>query len=279
MGDPEGPARPVDAPAPPATLTPHAAAPADARWTDTVAALERGDAAEARRLAADAFGGGEGTAAAWRAQVRDVASWPDAWLIAATRRDPPDEAALDALVGRYWKPLVGRCELLALDRQRAGDLAQETWYRVLRARRALEPNGNFPGYLMTIATNLWRDWNRAARRAGPMADDRVASIDAALPADDGDTLILADVLPDLDALHADEQAALRMDVDRALERLGPRSRDVLTARFLGGESCAEIGRRYGRTEQTASAWVRQAVREMKLYLGESPRVQPPEPGR
>ena len=75
----------------------------------------------------------------------------------------------------------------------------------------------------------------------------------------------------LAALRAQEQTILALDIDRALERLTPRLRDVLVARFLTGESCAEIGRRYGRTEQTISSWVREAIREMKLQLEEPDR--------
>jgi RNA polymerase sigma-70 factor (ECF subfamily) len=200
------------------------------------------------------------------AQSSDVATRPDAWLIAAVRRDPPDEQALDALVERYWKPLFGRCQMLTLNHERAGDLAQEAWCRLLRARHSLKPEGNFAAYLMTVATNLWRDSHRSARRAGPLADHRMASLDADLPGDDGGTTVLVDVLPDLNALDAGEQALLRLDIDRALAQLTPLLRDVLVARFLAGESCAEIGRRYGRTEQTISGWVREAIREMRLQL-------------
>ena len=60
----------------------------------------------------------------------------------------------------------------------------------------------------------------------------------------------------------------RVDLDRALASLTPHLRDVLVARFLDGESSADIGRRYGRTEQTVTAWLRQAIRDMRLQLGE-----------
>jgi RNA polymerase sigma-70 factor (ECF subfamily) len=203
----------------------------------------------------------------WK-RLRDVSQWPDAWLIAAVRRDPPDETILDELVERYWKPLFGRCQMLTLNQQTAGDLAQEAWCRVLRARRSLKPDGNFPAYLATIATNLWRDSQRSARRAGPMAEHRMASLDAPMSGDDGESVGLAEVLPDLNALQAEEQTRLKLDIDQALERLSPLLREVLVARFLTGESAAEIGRRYGRTEQTISAWVREAIREMKLHLAE-----------
>jgi RNA polymerase sigma factor (sigma-70 family) len=196
----------------------------------------------------------------------DVAAWPDPWLIAAVRRDPPDEAALDALADRYWRPLFGRCRLVTLNQEKASDLAQEAWCRVLRARHRLDPEGNFPAYLAATAMNIWRDWHRSARRAGPMADHRLASLDAAPPGAEGRRLPLAEAVPDLASLDAEERNALKLDIDEALGRLSPRSREVLVARFLAGESCADIGRRHGRTEQTISSWVRQALEEMRQHL-------------
>lgn len=209
------------------------------------------------------------SAAAGLVEVTKIAAWPDGRLIAAVRQDPPDEQALDALVARYWKPLFGRCQMLTLNHERARDLAQETWGRLLRARHSLRPDGNFPAYLATVATNLWRDSNRSSRRAGPLADHRMTSLDAELTGDDGGTVALADVLPDLNALQGDEQVRLKLDIDHALGQLTPLLREVLVARFLTGESCAEIGLRHGRTEQTVSAWVREGIREMKLQLEES----------
>jgi RNA polymerase sigma factor (sigma-70 family) len=100
----------------------------------------------------------------------------------------------------------------------------------------------------------------------------MASLDAAFPTEDGDSAMLADTLPDLNALRAEEQKMLALDIDQALEQLKPLLRDVLVSRLLSGESCAEIGRRYDRTEQTISAWVRQAVRELKRHLEEAGHV-------
>ena len=194
--------------------------------------------------------------------------WPDAWLINAVRRDPPDEASLDVLVTRYWKALFARCQILALDRDAANDLAQEAWLRVLRARTTLQPDGNFRAYIITVATNLWRDGNRTARRAGPMADSRLESLDAVDP-DHGQPMALVDVVPDASTMSMDDQVLLKMDIDAALQRLSPDLRDVLVSRYVVGESAAEIGRRYDRTEQTISNWIREAAREMKVYLGES----------
>ena len=99
-----------------------------------------------------------------------------------------------------------------------------------------------------------------------MAEQRLESLDAEHANDDGETVALVDRIADLKALPPEEQTLLAMDIDYALERLTPQLREVLVARFIAGESCAEIGQRYGRTEQSISGWVRQALREMKLHL-------------
>jgi DNA-directed RNA polymerase specialized sigma24 family protein len=101
-----------------------------------------------------------------------------------------------------------------------------------------------------------------------MADSRLASLDATDPGY-GESVALVDVVPDASTLSLDEQVLLKMDIDTALLRLDPQLRDVLVSRFVSGESAAEIGHRYDRTEQTISSWIRQAVREMRIHLGES----------
>jgi RNA polymerase sigma-70 factor (ECF subfamily) len=209
----------------------------------------------------------------------DTAAWPDAWLIEAVRNEPLDERALDALARRHWRPLFARCRMLALNDDDAGDLAQSAWVRVLRARRSLDPQGNFPAYLSTIATNLWRDGHRSARRAGPMADRAMSSLDAP-PAMFGGSSVAAvgDLLPDPHALPAEEQTLLALELDDAVARLTPRSREMLISRYLNGEPAAAIARRHGRTEQSITSWVRQALDEVRVHLGTSRRVAAGENG-
>ena len=221
------------------------------------------------------IGGSVNTDAEDEPHLQDVSLWSDAALITAVRRDPPDESALDTLVERYWGFLFSRCRMLTVDTQKATDLAQDAWHRVLRARHSLKPDGNFPAYLITIATNLWRDSHRSARRAGPLAQHRIASLDAPLAPDGEETIVLSDVLPDLNSLHANDQQLLAMDIDHALQQLTPHLRQVLVSRYIVGESAAEIGRRFNRTEQTVSGWLREAIRIMKQALEEPAQLAGP----
>ena len=201
-------------------------------------------------------------------ELQDVSLWPDAQLIASVRCEPPDEAALDVLISRYWGMVFARCQMLTQNYDKALDLAQATWCRMLRARQALRPDGHFSAYLVTIATNLFRDCYRASRRAGPMADYRLESLDASQSNDDGESVALVDIVVDLKSLEVQDQTLLAIDIDMALEQLTPHLREVVVARFIDGDSCAEIGRRHGRTEQTVSGWVREALRQIKTHLEE-----------
>jgi RNA polymerase sigma factor (sigma-70 family) len=229
--------------------------------------LNCGEVFEARKLLEEALRASPSitTSDEWD-RFRDASAWPDSWLIAAVRRDPPDEAALDALADRHWKTLFGRCYLMTLDREKANDLAQHAWARILRARQRLLPGGNFPAYLTTAATNIWRDAHRSTQRAGPLAYKKLASLDESLSTNDEDSIVLSDILPDLRSLETEQQTLLKVDLDRALEQLTPHVRDILLSRFITGESSAEIAVRFKRTEQTVSGWVREGIRQMKLYL-------------
>jgi RNA polymerase sigma factor (sigma-70 family) len=233
-----------------------------ARWS-----LECGDADIARQLV-DKFAARHGTSSAYSdyEQLRDIGAWPDRWLVAAIRSAPPDKLALDELAHRHWKMLFGRCQLLTLNREKAADLAQDAWCRVLRGHRALKPGGNFPAYIAAIATNLWRDNHRYDKRAGALGEHRVTSLDLDLPSDSGPKISLSDVIPDLASLEGQERQSMKQDIDYALGQLDPLLREILIARYIEGESCAEIGQRHRRTEQTISGWVRRGIQQMKIQL-------------
>jgi RNA polymerase sigma factor (sigma-70 family) len=210
-------------------------------------------------------------------RICDHSHWPDARLVAAVREDKPDPKALNVLAIRFGRELLRRCMRLTGNWHKASDLAQETWYRLLRGRQALRPDGNFRAYLITVATNIWRDEYRAARRAGAMADFRLVSLDAGVgdslspmesPAapGSGQRVALAESVPDSSDVENRAQRLVVEELHHVLACLSPLHREVLQARFFRGESCAMIGRRYGRTEQSISGWVREALAQARGHL-------------
>jgi RNA polymerase sigma-70 factor (ECF subfamily) len=230
-------------------------------------ALDGGDPSIARRIARQACDGSaiSSTHAEW-AQLNDITKWSDAWLIAAVRQVTPDKESLDELARRHWQKLFGRCYLLTVNRENAMDLAQEAWFRVLKYRQALKPSGNFPAYIAMVATSLWRDRYRRNQRLGVLGETSILSLDAEWSGEAGETHALWEIVPDLASLEIEQELKLEQDVDSALAALPPILRAVLIARFIDGESCATIGQRFRRTEQSISGWIRRGIREMRTRL-------------
>lgn len=192
----------------------------------------------------------------------DPSSWGDPQLLAAVSNTASDSVALDILVRRHARALERRCRIITGDRDRAADLAQETWSRMLRTRAMLSADGSFGAYLAKIALNLWRDERRAERHARQLSEQRLLSGEASTG--DEDALTIWDTIsgPSL----TDETMLLRLDLVHALARLPARLRAVVIARYVRGESAAAIGRQYGRTEQTITTWLREATARMQVDL-------------
>lgn len=192
----------------------------------------------------------------------DLSSWADPELLGAVCDTAGNSAALDTLVRRHARALERRCRIITGDRDHAADLAQETWSRMLRTRATVSADGSFRAYLAKIALNLWRDERKALRHARELSEQRLLSRNADIG--DDDTLTIWDMMagPSL----TDESLLLRLDLGSALARLPARLRAVVVARHVRGESAADIGRRYGRTEQTITTWLREATARMQLDL-------------
>jgi len=190
----------------------------------------------------------------------------DAMLVETICSDPMDVVALDGLVRRHGAELLQRCRCLTGNREAAHDLLQETWCRVLVARHRLDPDRGVAGYLVMTAKNLWRDWNRTSRRGHGESVRREQSLDATWSATEQSGCALADVLPDPQTLDCEEHIHRGMDLARGLAALPPRLREVIIARFHRGETAAHIARRYGRTQQTVTSWLRQGIRELRQMV-------------
>ena len=197
-----------------------------------------------------------------RTPNEDLTSLSDAELLVAAREAEEDSGSLDMLVRRHSRALERRCLMLTSDRERAADLAQETWTRMLAVRATVRPEGSFGAFLATIAVNLWRDKCRVDRRVRELSEPRPLSIDPSDHADDSYSLeetISVSEFPE-------ERLLLQVDLALALARLPARLRTVVLARYVVGESASEIGERFGRTEQTITAWLREAMTQLKHDL-------------
>lgn len=157
-----------------------------------------------------------------------------------------DEAAWRALYDQSYAGLhayaLWRCGGL---RDRAEDAVQETWLHAVRRLKDFDPErASFAGWLRGIAANLLRNRFRrdAVRRTLPLDGESVAP---------------------------DHRAAAER-VAAALSALPPRCEMVLRAKYLDGQSMAEIAAATGETIKAVESLLsraRQAFRDAYLEPG------------
>jgi RNA polymerase sigma-70 factor (ECF subfamily) len=136
-----------------------------------------------------------------------------------------DEDTFRAFYDRTARQLWAYLIRITGDRQSADDLLQESYYRLLRARVALEDETHRRHYLFKIATNLARDGHRR-RAAAP-------------------EIIGGAVDEDLRDGGSPARIEARLDFRRAFSRLKRRERELLWLAYAQGSSHAEIGAALG----------------------------------
>ncbi|MEP6689580.1 MAG: sigma-70 family RNA polymerase sigma factor [Gemmatimonadaceae bacterium] len=185
-----------------------------------------------------------------RADALDAAATDDLALVERLRRG--DEGALDVLLLRFWAPLVAYAERLADTRDAAEDIAQRAFYRVWERRAEWRPTGSLRGLLYRVAHNLAVSERRAGQaheRAARVHVDRIAQVRT--------------------PLEAVEEAQLRARLERAIQALPTRRRQVFVLRCLHDLSYKEIAVVMGTSTQTVANQLSHALTTLRLSLGDA----------
>jgi RNA polymerase sigma-70 factor (ECF subfamily) len=130
---------------------------------------------------------------------------------------PIDRRAVDQLVVEHLPAALRFALRLARDEHAAEDIVQEALVRVLRQWRTYRGEASFRTWLLSIVVNVDRDRRRRLRVVEPIADDELATTNAAPP----------------ELVAADE---LQTELQSAIDRLPERQREV--ALLTWGEDLA-----------------------------------------
>jgi RNA polymerase sigma factor (sigma-70 family) len=143
----------------------------------------------------------------------------------------------------------------------AEDLLQDVFYEVVEAYRLMEPVQRWSAWMFKVARNRIIDLFRT-RRLETSASDPVAV------SDEGEELMLEDVLPSPDAGPAEAyaRAVLLHELEEALDELPEEQRDVFIAHELEGTSFKEIAARTGVGVNTLLSRKRYAVLHLRRSL-------------
>jgi RNA polymerase sigma-70 factor (ECF subfamily) len=140
------------------------------------------------------------------------------------------------------------------DPRLADDLLQESYYRFLRAAGRFATEEHRRHYLFRIATNLVLDHRRRRRRAAPDAPLEIPHAGGAGSGQEGDA-----------------RAVSRIDLVRALQRLGPRQRALLWLAYAQGCSHEEIAARMGIKTASLKSLLHRARRKLATLLRQPSR--------
>jgi RNA polymerase sigma factor (sigma-70 family) len=146
------------------------------------------------------------------------------------------------------------------DTSEAEDIVQDVFYELLEAYRLMKPVEHVTAWLFQVARNRMIDLFRK-KRPDSLNEPVISS-------DDGDTLLLEDLLP---SAEASPEAAYARNVlldalEDAFEELPEAQRDVFIAHELTGLSFKEISAETGLSVNTLLSRKRYAVLHLRRNL-------------
>jgi RNA polymerase sigma factor (sigma-70 family) len=143
----------------------------------------------------------------------------------------------------------------------AEDILQEIFYELVEAYRLMKPVEQVGAWLFRVARNRITDLFRKRNRAGSM-------IDPAAGEENGELIILEDLLPSPDAgpEAAYVRSVLVEELDAALDELPEEQREVFIAHELEGRSFKELASAMGLSVNTLLSRKHYAVLHLRERL-------------
>jgi RNA polymerase sigma-70 factor, ECF subfamily len=175
-----------------------------------------------------------------------------------------DARAFSTLVQRHRGAVYNFILRYVGHRQRAEDVLQETWMKVVRSSSDYEPKARFTTWVFTIARNLCVD---SARKESYRQAD---SLDAPMGGDD-EGRELSQAVPDEGAQGPDRAAhnvRVRPFIMQAISALPPEQREVFLLREYQGIGFKEIAEVTGVNENTVKSRMRYALEGLRKRLAE-----------
>lgn len=155
------------------------------------------------------------------------------------------EEEFRAFYERTARPLWAYLAKITGDSHRADDILQEAYYRFYRAGARHNDETHRRNSLFQIATNLVRDAARRAKHRETSPLPAESRSEAPLP---------------------ERQAAIRMDLSRALQQLEPMQREMLWLAYAQGASHEEIAGILGLRAVSIRTMLLRARRKLAALL-------------
>lgn len=160
-----------------------------------------------------------------------------------------DEAAATLIYNEHAVLVRGLIARRIRDAALVEDLCQEAWLRAFRALPGFRGEAAFTTWLHSIVRNVLISWSRRKSR-----------------------VIYESDLADIAGRAAPDPTELRMDLQRALETLPPRMREVLLLHDVEGWTHQEIGAALEIAEGTSKSQLFKARAKLRETLRDGPQA-------
>ena len=142
----------------------------------------------------------------------------------------------------------------------AEDILQDVFYELVEAYRLMKPVEQVSAWLFRVARNRITDLFR--KKKPQFLDDELRA------GEDGETVLLSDLLPSPDAgpAAACARSVLLDELDAALDELPEEQREVFVAHEIEGRSFKELAARSGLPVNTLLSRKHYAVRHLRRRL-------------
>jgi RNA polymerase sigma-70 factor (ECF subfamily) len=172
------------------------------------------------------------------------------------------EAAFRELIGRYERPVFSLIYRLVRDRERAEDLSQDTFIKVLNALDRYDPTYKFSSWIFKIAHNTALD---LLRKKEPETLSLEGSPHAATAAEaESSTVSVAAETPSPEEYAAHQELSGELEV--AIARLRPEYRTAIVLCHLEGRAYEEIAEIMSVPLGTVKTYIHRARLELRGYL-------------
>ena len=162
--------------------------------------------------------------------------------------------AFEAAAKAYFAPIVNFVTHLLHDRDRAVDLTQEAFFLACRAHEKVDPSRSLAPWLFQIARNLtYKDYNKRKKEMN-------VSLDVIMEESDG-VMTNPDSSPRKESIRRE----VHDRVQRAMSRLAPKYRDIITLRMIQGLPSERVSELLSIPISTVNTRIHRALKTLRRY--------------
>ncbi|MDX9754687.1 MAG: RNA polymerase sigma factor [bacterium] len=165
--------------------------------------------------------------------------------------------AFEAAAREYFAYLVNFITQLLGDRDRALELAQEAFFLACRAHKQLDPRQGLTPWLFQIARNLaYKEFNRRKKHNAVSLEETMEKTGMQIPS----------AWPDpRQEIHNQD---VKKRIQRAVDRLHPKYRDILILRLIMGVPSERVSKMLNMPVSTINVRTHRALKNLRALCGE-----------